>query len=374
MDRRTRIHNEMQAAVRQGNLHTFQRLSRGRHNNNFNMLHVDVQFSLLATACRYNRQIIICYMIHNLHMDVNRPASNGKTAVVVATEANTFVSLATVALLVNQCKACCDTTGVLGPLEASIRCGNHDVTRYLVRNGYADPNRSNHQGDTPLSVAVKIGSLHTLRILVLECKVDLEKHNIHDSGTLIGIAASSNQYAVVQCLVEELGVHVDHCGSDGRTALIIASTYGDTVMVTLLVDTLKADTNHVDLNGVTALIAAADNGHGTLLRYLVETPGTLRYVQAKMDGQMHTALSLVQTPRPWRAVEALAGTGTRTTLVRWLKRCCQCDGCPHRGRRRCSMCNTVRYCSVECQRNDWKQHGQICTQKRSSSLGVDTVE
>ena len=41
----------------------------------------------------------------------------------------------------------------------------------------------------------------------------------------------------------------------------------------------------------------------------------------------------------------------------------KCGNCTIRGDLRCGKCKTQRYCSVACQREDWKNHKKICMNK-----------
>ena len=45
--------------------------------------------------------------------------------------------------------------------------------------------------------------------------------------------------------------------------------------------------------------------------------------------------------------------------------CFKCEK-PARDLKVCSRCRRARYCSVECQRSDWKQHKSICSSPPSN--------
>jgi hypothetical protein len=42
---------------------------------------------------------------------------------------------------------------------------------------------------------------------------------------------------------------------------------------------------------------------------------------------------------------------------------CKIEGCNKKGIKRCSGCGWARYCSRECQKNDWKNHKSNCCKK-----------
>lgn len=38
----------------------------------------------------------------------------------------------------------------------------------------------------------------------------------------------------------------------------------------------------------------------------------------------------------------------------------KCNKCGKEGNKRCSKCKKVFYCSIKCQKDDWKDHKVIC--------------
>ena len=43
-----------------------------------------------------------------------------------------------------------------------------------------------------------------------------------------------------------------------------------------------------------------------------------------------------------------------------IKYPCDFGDCKNDGTKRCSICKSVHYCSVECQKKDWKEHRTLC--------------
>jgi ankyrin repeat protein len=73
---------------------------------------------------------------------------------------------------------------------------------------------------------------------------------------------------VVELLLKQPGIDVNHADEYGYTALIWASVKGHLNIVELLLEQPGIDVNHKNNNGDTALILASQNGHVTIVTLL----------------------------------------------------------------------------------------------------------
>ena len=85
------------------------------------------------------------------------------------------------------------------------------------------------------------------------------------------------------------------------------------------------------------------------------------------DGEDGVAASVLQKERNLVA----AGLGTQSMTERnkasatiAASYTCAAPGCVKTGLFQCSNCKLVRYCSVDCQRGDWKRHKSTCKAKK----------
>lgn len=77
--------------------------------------------------------------------------------------------------------------------------------------------------------------------------------------------------------------------------------------------------------------------------------------QTAVPGQVQTS---VNSPR----VEGAAATGSAQDQTAVPDTIQPCNNCLKHTTNRCSQCSSAHYCSVECQRVDWKYHKHLCAQ------------
>jgi hypothetical protein len=56
-----------------------------------------------------------------------------------------------------------------------------------------------------------------------------------------------------------------------------------------------------------------------------------------------------------------------------INRQCLADGCQNIATKRCSGCNSAKYCSRECQMTHWPKHKQICQNPTGDSIFVGAL-
>ena len=165
-------------------------------------------------------------------------------------------------MLVNLTKLCAQMCCRHGDsqLARAAKAGTSATAALLLALG-ADIKRTNHAGDTALSVAAMHG--HT-EIVKRFLKGSVAAMAIVPSVNVLGrtplaLAAAGGHTSTVQLLATTGHANVDCTDSDGNTPLIAAATHGHVQVVRVLLNT-GAAVNHINLRGDTALLVVAHEG------------------------------------------------------------------------------------------------------------------
>jgi hypothetical protein len=161
-----------------------------------------------------------------------------------------------------------------------------------------------NDGGTPLMIAVQEGHEAIVRLLVLECKVDVNQASKPGYYPL-HIAVISRVARVVKVLLHA-GASPNVCNNNGFSPLDLAAHVGHRKITALLLD--KTD------------VSAAE----------------LREISDRLTPAARESLKLRQCVRCLK----LAVLGQKF--------------------QKCGRCQAVRYCSRACQREAWKEHKAVC--------------
>lgn len=170
--------------------------------------------------------------------------------------------------------------------------GSAKVVELLLSRG-ADALTSDHQGQTPLTLAARQGHVKALSVLLDWSKgqepgqaARMMEHVDSEGWTALRSAAWGGHDEAVRLLLDA-GADVDGCDSDGRTALRAAAWGGhEEAVLTLLRYTAHVD--KADSKGRTPLIAAAYMGHHEVVEILLDHKAAVDLA----DGDGRTALSV----------------------------------------------------------------------------------
>ncbi|XP_047457909.1 ankyrin repeat domain-containing protein 50 isoform X2 [Mugil cephalus] len=170
--------------------------------------------------------------------------------------------------------------------------GSANVVKFLLSRG-SDPLISDHQGQTPLTLASKQGHVKVLSLLLewsssqdKETAWQMMEHVDNEGWTALRSAAWGGHSEAVRLLLDA-GADVDGCDSEGRTALRAAAWGGhDEIVLTLL--EYQAQVDKADSKGRTPLIAAAYMGHHESVEILLDHNAKVDLA----DGDGRTALSV----------------------------------------------------------------------------------
>ncbi|KAM0050762.1 putative major sperm protein (MSP) [Helianthus debilis subsp. tardiflorus] len=175
----------------------------------------------------------------------------------------------------------CDESQLSWLLRLAATSGNSYVVSALLDAG-AHVNKRGPDGDSVISLAIRSGSIDTVRILVeSNCVV------VSDSDRLLHDAANRVDMMEVLCM-GYLDLDVNLVNGDGQTPLHVGASYGNVEVLEFLV-TLGCDPDVCDYNGWTALHCAAVNGHAKAVDFLLNS---CNYVKYAMNKEGKTAFDL----------------------------------------------------------------------------------
>ena len=147
-------------------------------------------------------------------------------------------------------------------------------------------------GDTALHVAVKLGSLMTIKYLINYCKLDPYKSN-HCSRTPLYVAVCDGNLSVVKCLFSECSSVIPDAPVDdkGNTALHVATEHYQLSMIKCLINECKLSPNNENQYTLTPLNVAFSLRKLDVAEYLItEFPGIVTCTDAIIDWHGNTAL------------------------------------------------------------------------------------
>nr|XP_046259873.1 ankyrin repeat domain-containing protein 50 isoform X2 [Scatophagus argus] len=177
-------------------------------------------------------------------------------------------------------------------LASAAHEGSANVAELLLTHG-SDPLESDHQGQTPLTLASRQGHVKVLSVLLEWAKtqepqtaVQMMEHVDSEGWTALRSAAWGGHSEAVRLLLDA-GADVDGCDSEGRTALRAAAWGGHEEIVLTLLD-YGAQVDKADSKGRTPLIAAAYMGHHETVEILLDHNADVDLG----DGDGRTALSV----------------------------------------------------------------------------------
>lgn len=191
--------------------------------------------------------------------------------------------------------------------------GSANMAKLLLTRG-SDPLASDHQGQTPITLASRQGHVKVISVLLDWAKsqkpqtaVQMMEHVDNEGWTALRSAAWGGHGEVVRLLLDA-GADVDGCDSEGRTALRAAAWGGHEEIVLTLLD-YGTQVDKADIKGRTPLIAAAYMGHHEAVEILLDHDAQVDLA----DGDGRTALSVAALCVPTAA--GVKGYGEVASLL-----------------------------------------------------------
>ena len=138
--------------------------------------------------------------------------------------------------------------------------GETDGLKEMIRDGAANLNELDPNGDTPLMVAVNRGHIEVVETLI-ELDANVNIANMMGWTALI-YACRNGNVAIASTLILNGNVNVNHADTRQMTALMYACNDGHLNVVSTLIREGNVDVNQTDHIGWTALMHAVDVCHG----------------------------------------------------------------------------------------------------------------
>jgi ankyrin repeat protein len=281
---------------------------------------------------------------------VNTPDNDGSTPIIIAAQDG---HVDVIRLLVDH-GADINTPDAKNDLTAimyAIICNHVDVIRVLFELG-ADIKSIYKTFGTPLHLATSLGRVDAIRLLI---EFGADVNNLDDNGsTPISIAVLEDQLDAIRLLLE-LGADINTPDKYGMTPIMHSPKMWNMDVVTLLIEH-GADINKPNNDGVTLVIFAANDGNTGLIKALYKLGADM-----KPDWQC-SITEIAQDRKNTKALQLID-----KILAKLTKECEFCSSSRKR-LKVCGKCEKVRYCSRECQLQDYKKHKKEC---KSSSVSID---
>lgn len=265
----------------------------------------------------------------------------------------------------NAHKSDIQSDDILGAL-CILRClqfQHRQALRYILTEVGVSPNVQLEDGSPLLNVMIHDAEptdplLDNVKMLI-EYKGDPSIAGGRFQENALHIAATRGYESVAAYLLQINNGLIDTNDQNLFTPLMLASAEGNLPMVKFLVRA-KADINKVTYAAggqpKSALVGALHEGHNSVVTWLqkhgastlIPIPGTNevwnlnmwthQYIRQHRSDVAHVADALLSCGRPG----CMLGDNLK----------------------KCSRCETIRYCSPECQKSDWPRHKKECSELR----------
>ena len=157
------------------------------------------------------------------------------------------------------------------PIHIAAKNGSVVSASFLLEREGIDVNRADKNGNTPINIAVKSGRLEIARLLIAREDIDVNKAD-KNGNTPIDIAVKSGQVEAVSALLKHPKSDVNAPDQNGQTPIYFAVKYDRPEIVRLLLARPEIDVNKADKNGNTPIRDAVNYGRLEIVRLLLARP------------------------------------------------------------------------------------------------------
>ena len=179
--------------------------------------------------------------------NVNAKGPNSMTALHYAVEKN-HVHVIEELLTIKRIKANSLSSSQESPIELAVRVGSLDAVRLLIQHDDVRANLKGRGGEKTLLLAVKTGHHEVVQLLIQQSGVNVDV-NLTDncSRTPILLAAQKGDFELIRLLLaQRKDIDADSKDSTGRTPLSWAAEKGYCEVVKLLIQRNDVDVNSID--------------------------------------------------------------------------------------------------------------------------------
>jgi len=231
------------------------------------------------------------------------------------------------------------------PLIIAAEHGREDIVELLLTDGRVDPDQFSHY--TALFLACQNAHYGVAKLLVdAGANVNI-KDDTHECAPL-HLASSNNHIAIMQLLLSNKA-QVDLRDKRNFTPLLMAATEDYYDAVRLLVK-FGADLNAKMGDGATAMHVICSREQPRMTALLLELGASLD----TPDDHGNTPRQMIQQSK------ALTNAIKNFQIAQDPEKVCNACYEAIDGKKRCSRCRAVYYCSAECQKEDWTKHKKTC--------------
>lgn len=177
------------------------------------------------------------------------------------------------------------------PIRTAVRYENLDIVEMLLNANPANINKGDQNGETPLHVASRNGSVDIMNLL-LERGADIDKPD-NDRETPLHSASRCGKERSVRLLLKEKA-KTDRTDNDGETPLHAASRRGHESVVAVLLEEHE-NIDKVDNNGKSPLCAASEQRNVECVNTLCEAGADCNWTAEWSEGYnapLHYAFEL----------------------------------------------------------------------------------
>jgi ankyrin repeat protein len=199
---------------------------------------------------------------------------------------------------------------------AALGCTETCIALHTASSGRALELRGKTEGlgATPLIAACLMSKYDEIELL---CSLGADvNHSSMTGNTPLIVAAGRCDTSILQLLLQQDGIEVNKCNSDGDTALMISAELGNVAAVNLLLQN-GADACNVNSISTSAVFFAAAGGHLDIVQLLIQHDadvtattdrGDTLLMQTAADNQPHVAEYLIGKGVSVHAVNNLGTT------------------------------------------------------------------
>jgi hypothetical protein len=245
-------------------------------------------------------------------------------------------------------------------LSRAIKKGKPKLVEYLLSSTIADANELNSDQNSPLFVAIRHSSLVVLKYLLNHGALVHQVCPLLGHTAVVEAARSTRKgsFGMMKCLIEYGGASLNDCARDGASLLFIQIGTRNQAACVYLIRGKGVDLNaHPPLHCKSLAHYAVQRGMYDIAkriyrsgRFDISCTYQNKTVLQSLSTQLNNSMSFY--PNGDRH------TKEAIDLRKYLHELkpCGLKECRNGGRRRCKRCETMIYCSRDCQTADWKKN------------------